>query len=347
MAKMKKKSKPAAKAAQKNKMAKAGRFAAAPKARAALAAGAMKAPLPASGGAHPVHALYQKYSQALRLPFLVASLIPILAAGSLAWHDGVFNPVLWATAGLAVILAHAGTNLANDYFDYRNGNYPKTKSGPTGGSFAIQSGLFAPGHVLRLAIFCFAVSLLLFGYLAVRESWMVFALGLLGVAIGFFYTAPPLQLGYRHLGELATFVGMGPVLFQTMYYAQTGAFSASGWALSTFIGLLVANILLAAQLPDIEEDRASGKRTIASVWGPGALASVFLFSTLLGGAALIFGVYALGLPVASLLGLAGTVLSLQAWTHLKEGRALPGLGGALNALQIGGVLSVVGLLLVF
>ncbi len=291
--------------------------------------------------------LFQKYSQALRTPYLVASLIPVLAAAALAWRDGVFEPVLWAIAGLAALLAHAGTNLANDYFDFHSGNFPSYKRGPTGGSFAIQHGLFTPRHIALLALSCFSLSLLLFAYLAWNGSILILLLGALGIAIGFFYTAPPLSLGYRPLGELAIFFGMGPLLFQTVYFAQAGQFSLSGWALSTFLGLLVANTLLAAQLPDIEEDIASRKRTIASIWGPQALATVFLASTVIGALALVYGVLSLGLPASALLGLGGSLISLRAYTRLREGHALEGLDGSLTALQVGGALVIFGLLLLF
>jgi 1,4-dihydroxy-2-naphthoate octaprenyltransferase len=295
----------------------------------------------------PSSTLFQKYSQALRTPFLMASLIPVLAASALAWHDGLFQPVRWAAAGLAVLLAHAGTNLANDYFDYRNGNYPNQKQGPTGGSFAIQTGILSPHQIVASALVCFLFSLGLFGLLAWHGSFMLLVLGVVGIAIGFFYTAPPLQLGYRHLGEVAIFLGMGPVLFQTVYFAQTGLFSTDGWMLSTFLGLLVTNVLLAAQLPDIEEDQASGKHTIAAVWGPDALSRTFLVSTLVGALALVYGVVSLGLPPGALLGLGGTLLSLHVYTQLRDGHALLGIDGALAALRIGGTLVVLGLLIAF
>src|SRR5262249_52674986 len=136
--------------------------------------------------------------------------------------------------------AHAGTNLANDYFDYYQGNYPN-KKGPTGGSFAIQEGLFTDRQILGMALACFIASLAIFAYLSLFTSTTVLIFGILGIALGFFYTAPPVQLGYRNAGEFTTFLGMGPIIFCTVYFAETGFISAGLLALSAFTGFFVSN----------------------------------------------------------------------------------------------------------
>ena len=276
---------------------------------------------------------------------MAASLIPALAAGALAWHDGVFSLPLFLAATVAVLLSHAGTNLANDYYDYKAGNYPEKKTGPTGGSFAIQQGIFSARQILCMALACFALSIAAFLALSLYAGPAVLLLGLLGNLLGFAYSAPPLRLGYRHLGEIATFFGMGPLLVATVYLAQAGTVTAGCLALSVFLGFLVSNILLGAQVPDIEIDKKSRKMTIASVWGEKVLRESFLFSAICGGLALVAGVAAFGLPPAALLGLAGTLLSFRAAESLKMGKNNEALAGSLFALQAGGLLAAAGLLI--
>ena len=138
---------------------------------------------------------------------------------------------------------------------------------------------------------------------------------------------------------------MGPLLVATIYLAQAGTVTAGCLALSVFLGFLVSNVLLAAQVPDIGIDRASRKMTIASVWGESVLRESFLFSAICGALALVAGVAAFGLPPAALLGLAGTLLSLRAAESLKLGRDNDALAGALSALQAGGILAAIGLML--
>jgi len=72
--------------------------------------------------------LLQKLIVATRAPFLSASLMPALVAGALALNEKVFSPELFILATLAVIFAHLGTNVSNDYFDFKYGNFPKKKT---------------------------------------------------------------------------------------------------------------------------------------------------------------------------------------------------------------------------
>ncbi|VVB56945.1 1,4-dihydroxy-2-naphthoate octaprenyltransferase [uncultured archaeon] len=299
-----------------------------------------------SSAGHPLHVHLARLSDALRLPFLMASLLPAMAAGAYAWQKGSFDAVDFVLASLAVLLAHAGTNLSNDYYDYQAGNYPQKKNGPTGGSFAIQQGHYRPAQILGLAVLCFMASLAFFLYLSWSTASLVFPLGLAGILLGFFYTAPPLKFGYRLLGEITTFAGMGPLLFATVYLAAAGALpDEAGWLLSIFLGVLVLNVLLAAQVPDIEIDRLSRKRTISVHWGADALANVYGLGSLMAGLALAGGVLLHGLPPVLLLGLAGLYFSYKAYMELKAERPLAALGLSLTALQAGAGIVILALLL--
>ena len=81
------------------------------------------------------------------------------------------------------------------------------------------------------------------------------ALGLASVAAGYFYTASPFSLAYRGLGEVVVFVFMGPVIVVGAYYVQTEAWAWEPFVASLPIGLLVAAILHANNVRDIENDR--------------------------------------------------------------------------------------------
>jgi len=271
--------------------------------------------------------------------------MPALVAGALALNEKVFRPELFLLATLAVIFAHLGTNVSNDYYDYKSGNFPKKKTGPTGGSFAIQQKLFTEKQILLLFSICFLISLALFALLATFTSWIVFALGFLGILIGFFYTAPPLRLSYRSpIGELSTFIGMGPLLVQTVFFAQGGYFSALGWYVSVFIGLLVSNILLAAQLPDAQIDKKSKKCTITIAFGKDATIRVINASALIAALSLL-AAFLLAKPNFALLGIAGLYPYLGIPQLLKKGDYIPALMGCINAVNYGALLCCVGLLL--
>ena len=69
---------------------------------------------------------------------------------------------------------------------------------------------------MRIAL---AVGLIL---LATRFSPALLVIGVLGILLSLFYTAPPLKLVYRGLGELTTAIGFGPLMLVGAYVVQTG-----------------------------------------------------------------------------------------------------------------------------
>jgi 1,4-dihydroxy-2-naphthoate octaprenyltransferase len=113
-------------------------------------------------------------------------------------------------------------------------------------------------------------------------GWPVLALGLASVAAGYFYTASPLSLAYRGLGEVVVFVFMGPVIVMGSYFVQTEEFAWAPFVASLPIGLLVAAILHANNVRDIENDRRNRKWTLAALAGR-PLADYEFLALVLGG----------------------------------------------------------------
>ena len=91
-------------------------------------------------------------------------------------------------------------------------------------------------------------------------------IGIAGIAVGVAYTAPPLKLVYRGLGEIAVALGFGPIMLLGAYVVQTGALtwepSCSRWC----PGILVALILYVNEIPDrrATPQPASGRCRCAS-----------------------------------------------------------------------------------
>jgi 1,4-dihydroxy-2-naphthoate octaprenyltransferase len=102
-----------------------------------------------------------------------------------------------------------------------------------------------------------------------------------------FYTAPPIRYGYLGLGEVFVGINMGPVMVAGTAAAVAGHFVPRALWLSVPIGLMVAMILYFQSLPDIKEDRAVGKRTVAvrlgqpaAIWGMRFFVTATLLSIL-------------------------------------------------------------------
>src|SRR4030042_1548923 len=145
----------------------------------------------------------------------VAAAAPVLVGSCLGYATaGSFNTLLFALALPAMMLLQAGANMANDYFDHVSGNDWANRN-PTpfsGGSRFIQEGILTPRAVLLGALaalsFGSAIGVVI---LLLTQSLFILALGLLGVLGGFFYTARPVQFGYRSVGELVIFLLFGGV----------------------------------------------------------------------------------------------------------------------------------------
>ena len=193
-------------------------------------------------------------------------------AGSL-WEWGTFWLVL---AG--AVLAQAGTNLSNDYFDHtsRNDEWNKVASPFNGGSRMIQAGLMRPWKVLFAAIMAFTGTIVIGLRLNAVITGSLFGnspllwAGIAGVALGLLYTMAPVRLGYRGLGEISIAVGFGPVMVlgahYVLMYPQLAA-SGAAWAwqapflASIPVGLLVMLIVWINQFQDVPADELAGKRT--------------------------------------------------------------------------------------
>jgi 1,4-dihydroxy-2-naphthoate octaprenyltransferase len=92
---------------------------------------------------------------ASRPKFLVASAAPILVGSALGYATaGVFQPLLFLLALLAIMFLHAGANMANDYFDHVSGNdwVNRTPTPFSGGSRYIQQGILSPKATLITAL---------------------------------------------------------------------------------------------------------------------------------------------------------------------------------------------------
>jgi 1,4-dihydroxy-2-naphthoate octaprenyltransferase len=138
-----------------------------------------------------------------------------------------------------------------------------------------------------LALLAFLIGL----YLTSAVGTGVLAIGFAGLALGYFYTAPPLRLVARHgLGEIVIGLAFGPLITLGVFYVATAASAPELWsqfATMAFLvgipaGLLTSNILLINQIPDTEGDAATGKAHLVVTFG--YRAAVWFYALFIGGA---------------------------------------------------------------
>jgi len=208
-------------------------------------------------------------ARALRLPFVSASVLPFIF-GSVLARAG-FHPLRFLLGLAAVAGTHLSANLLNDYADSLSGVdwQDTTYYRFFGGSKLIQERRASPWLYLVGSAFC---ALCAFAAVVALASLVdraaVVALYLAVLILAWSYSARPLQLSYRRLGEAVVFLLFGPAAVAAGWFAQSGAFPPLEALLPSLpFGFLTAGILLANEVPDAAEDEAAGKRTLVGLVG--------------------------------------------------------------------------------
>ena len=212
-----------------------------------------------------------RYFLATRPAFLSVTLFACLVGLGTAYHDGVALAAAKALATLVfALLAHAGINVLNDYYDELNGTDRANTERVfpfTGGSRFIQNGVLTARATL-------AYGAALVGIVIVAGLWLtrlsapnLIWIGAAGLFIGWAYSAPPLALNSRGLGEPCVAIGFGLVVVGADF-VQRGDFAPLPTVAAVSYGLLVTNILYINQFPDRRADEAAGKRHWVVILGP-------------------------------------------------------------------------------
>lgn len=296
----------------------------------------------------------KKWILAIRAPFFTASVAPAVVGVAVAFYEGY--AVNWWHAALTLVglvAVHGGTNLANDYYDHRTRDdwLNLTPTPFSGGSRVIQDGVISPRAMFIYSLACFAVGIACGLYLwRATPGNVVLWLGLFGVASGFLYTALPVAIGYRGVGELFVGLNFGPVAVLGAHYVQAGHLSPAALMASVPVGLLIAAVLYINEFPDYEADRQVNKKTLVVLLGPKRARYGYIILIALTYAAIITSVAVGVLPTWALLGLLTLPLAVKAITVLMRRYAEPYKLLPANALTIlvhfaTGILLAVGLAL--
>ncbi|MFZ0531079.1 MAG: 1,4-dihydroxy-2-naphthoate polyprenyltransferase [Propionicimonas sp.] len=205
-----------------------------------------------------------EWAEGARPRTLPAALAPVLAGSGVAWFENGFDPLLAALALVVSLALQIGVNYANDYSDGIRG----TDAVRVGPMRLVGSGAARPGQVKAAAFAAFAVAAVA-GLVIVLLTghWWLLGLGAAAIAAAWFYTGGRNPYGYLGLGELFVFIFFGLVAVAGTVYIQVGQVSATAWWTAVAIGALACAILVANNLRDLEGDRTSGKRTLATRLG--------------------------------------------------------------------------------
>ncbi len=195
------------------------------------------------------------------------SAISAVIGGLLAARDGVFDAPLLILVALGLVLAHTGSNLVNDYWDYQHGidtpDSPRANYSPH--PLVSEGNYFRQFVAVTLLILAAATAIGVYLVVAAGPGVLIFALT--GAALLMFYSGGPFPLKYIGLGEIAVFFIWGPLMIGGTYYVM--AEELPTWVLlaSAPYGLGVTSVLFGKHLDKLDFDKSKGIRTMPIVLG--------------------------------------------------------------------------------
>ena len=215
--------------------------------------------------------------------------------------SGWFNPLLYVLTLGGMIAFHAATNVLNDFFDVRHG---VDREGAPTTKYRLHPAAFGQtplSTTLSFSLGLYAVTLAAGIYLAYVRSILILVVLAVGIVGSVFYTADPLVLKARALGEVTVFAMWGLLIPLGAYMVQTGAFAWAPMLATVPIGIFVALVLLANNIRDVGYDGSVRARTLAVVLGASGAKRLYVW--LLGVAYLLVlvGMFIQQLPAWSLL----------------------------------------------
>ena len=221
------------------------------------------------------------------LPFVLSSITGVAYALTIKqeWLMAIMIP-------LDVLLLAMFVNLSNDYFDHKSGAdklrftllnqafeeiVVKEKGGKSiywqGNSF--DRGLISDktGKVLMVSLAIGAVVLsipiLLYG------GWIVLLLGAIAFFLSYFYTAPPLNLGARGLGEVDVLTSFAMISFFS-FYVIAQQLSWPAFVIGIIIGIGAMMMRIVDEMSGREAHIAAGEKDLVVRFGVDKVTNILI-----------------------------------------------------------------------
>lgn len=210
------------------------------------------------------HSGFAKYYHLTRPHTLTASFVPVLVGTACAKYFTDIRVDLLVMMLIACLLIQAATNMFNEYFDYKRGLDDHTSVG-IGGAI-VRNGM-SPKSVYNLAITFYAIAAILGIYICSQSSWLILLVGIICMAVGYFYTGGPIPISWTPFGEIFAGFFMGFVIIMITFYIQVGHLEMYPAIMSIPVSINIAMINMANNIRDRVKDKASGRKTFVILVG--------------------------------------------------------------------------------
>jgi 1,4-dihydroxy-2-naphthoate octaprenyltransferase len=254
--------------------------------------------------------------RAIRIKFLLASVIAVSLGLSLSWYAGFSIDIFHAMLTFAgVISLHASVDLLNDYWDFKRGIDTKTKrTKMSGGTGVLPEGLLKPKSVYLVGI----------GFLILGAIIGIYFVTIFGITIGlilgfailsvYFYSTKIVNWG---LAELFVTI-KGTLIIIGTYFIQTQNIDDFTILAGIVVGILSSLVLFVTSIPDHDVDKEKGRRTLIIIFGKSNVVKTFLIFPILVYGIIIYGVVSGLFPIYSLIILLAKPFLILAILNLKD-----------------------------
>jgi len=219
----------------------------------------------------------------VRAPFLSSIISPLLA-GTLIAISIKFSVNIWGFLFVIImgIGLHVATNVYNDIYDTIQGT---DKINVHRNEFSGGSGVLLDHPELMPKMYFLARTGLIVALIATvalmffidRSLWpYLWGLYLLSAFFSKYYTAAPIKLGYRGLGEISVWFAFGPMAILVAAVSQNIGLHPTIITAMPITGISTLSILLLGQLIDLKADRDTGKLGVAARLGTRATSDIYL-----------------------------------------------------------------------
>ncbi len=186
----------------------------------------------------------------------------------------------WLTITVLGIFAiEVAKNASGEIFDFNSGNDQAVRAEDrtpfSGGKRVLVDSILTKRQTWGISISSYVVASLAGLSIVIWREPSVLWLGMFGVAIAFFYHAPPIKLSYRGLGELAVAISYGPLICMGTYLVQRGFVTVEIFIASSLLGLLIGSFLIINEFPDFYADQLAQKNNLVVQLGRKRASRIF------------------------------------------------------------------------
>lgn len=221
---------------------------------------------------------------------------------ALALYDGFFNFFHMALSLTGVVLLHISVNVLNDYFDYKSGIDLHTRKTPfSGGSGILPSRVLNAKSVYWFGVVSLIPAFFIAFYFLIVYGWLLAPIIFVSVISTYFYTT---HFAKWMAGEFFAGLNLGSLVVLGMYFTQTGFYGVKALAACVSPGILVCNLLLLNEFPDVKADIIGKRLNIPIIFGRRTAAKIYSILVALNYISIIVPTVFSILPITSLFALA-------------------------------------------